>query len=284
MSASQGPSPTKRLKIGEHQLENDNVKGTAAAEHQPSCHPQLSFLDLPAEIRLQVYGHFVTIPAATTRTSKEQIDHRAEVILTRYSLQLLCRQISAEWSPLFYSTTTITVNGAVRYKELSRTQVHSAGLSPDLFESNFLLADQSLHILNAIKRIHYDATIQEGFYRRNTDYAGMQELSNIIATHHDVLTSLEEITLLSSGISQKTCQALRKGYSLKWCWLYSTAHRAGGHKGWRDAQKCLIANWTAIRRMHLQREGARQSFDQVALVFRKAGLPAIANADGWVEV
>ncbi|KIY02441.1 uncharacterized protein Z520_02580 [Fonsecaea multimorphosa CBS 102226] len=76
----------------------------AALQNKP-----LSFLDLPTEIRLQVYQHFVTIPPKTG-IEKRRLD-RSRVIRTRYSLQLTCRKVSQEWSPLFYSTTTIVIHG-----------------------------------------------------------------------------------------------------------------------------------------------------------------------------
>jgi len=46
----------------------------------------------------------------------------------------------------------------------------------------------------------------------------------------------------------------------------------------------FFANWTAVLRMHLLDEVGKGYFDEVALVFRKPGLPTISDEDGWMEV
>ena len=83
------------------------------------------FLDLPVEVRLQIYGHFAHLPRSDGSEShptgvedkgKYQSDRsnarkdkeacateRAIAAFTRRTLRLLCRQINAEFTPIVRS-------------------------------------------------------------------------------------------------------------------------------------------------------------------------------------
>ena len=87
-----------------------------AAQLRPPTHdrprhqyPDASLLGLPLELRLQVYEYCTTLPALSAEPGSRQ--NRNEVSKQRYFLQLVCRQVNHEWTPKFYSTTTIVVHG-----------------------------------------------------------------------------------------------------------------------------------------------------------------------------
>ncbi|KIY03264.1 uncharacterized protein Z520_01731 [Fonsecaea multimorphosa CBS 102226] len=98
----------------------------SAARGNKGENPQwFRFLDLPPEIRLQIYERFAVVDeivlpinprtdvlAAMSRTI--QLEKRSksvqDVKKTRRSLQGVCRRITKEWTPIFFSTTTIVVN------------------------------------------------------------------------------------------------------------------------------------------------------------------------------
>ncbi|OAP65519.1 hypothetical protein AYL99_01491 [Fonsecaea erecta] len=80
-------------------------KSAAEEEKQKDDPPGFRFLDLPSEIRLHIYDYF-----AVEDTSAPADDE--SVKQTRKSLQTVCRQISNEWTPIFFSTTTIVVDSS----------------------------------------------------------------------------------------------------------------------------------------------------------------------------
>ena len=69
----------------------------------------LSFLEMPTEIRLQIYGYFKDIPESATASS--EISDREQILQTRDSLHLICRVVNKEWWPLFYASFTIAIGG-----------------------------------------------------------------------------------------------------------------------------------------------------------------------------
>lgn len=166
------------------------------------------FLDLPFELRLIVYAYFLHmtprylpclhLPLRSLPTTAEfqagmadlprsDVYHHA-ISKTRKSLNLVCRQISAEWSPLFYETTTSIVHASKRKLGYFKPKhiFYNPHCNPWIFANDFLRVLEPTK-LASIKRIEYEN--QPGHLESFNDFP------KLLMKHIDRLPSLERLTL-----------------------------------------------------------------------------------------
>ena len=261
---------------------------------QESAHKRpLSFLDLPAELRLHIYGYFAYIPPTIPETPGSE--HRSEVIETRHSLQLVCRAVNKEWSAIFYSTTTIVANKLSRRHGL---QYHDGrkhlNQSPQSFEVGFLEALPAYR-LGSIQKIHYNIS--------GTSICGLPTMrvtvndnrvwafAAVLSRHLASLQSLCELTLVSDGLQWIHLFNYRVESECDRTW--AGAAFSYGHTRWQSTQRMYqlematgaLSRWSVLRRMHLRSQSFGYStVDEVQMVFRKHGKATFECHDSWIEL
>ncbi|OQV00168.1 hypothetical protein CLAIMM_05701 [Cladophialophora immunda] len=253
----------------------------------------LLFLDLPTEIRLKVYENFTSIPPKTD--DKEGKLERSNVIRTRHSLQLTCRQINREFLPLFYATTTIIVRGVsmvpVRGPPEQRNGLRRI---PSEFELGFLkpslLGVPSPSKLTRIRRLIYEI-LWDLFEPRGQR---VDSLFPVLERYAKALESLEEVVLIGLPYPNDTDYADDKN---QWEPIWSRVSDRVQGRSWTKLE-CHFFNrlrphgydrtWSSIRRMHFEYSSrmvrSRDWVDEVQLVFRKGVKPLAQPKDGWVEL
>ncbi|KAL6246489.1 hypothetical protein RBB50_006726 [Rhinocladiella similis] len=145
----------------------------------------LILTDLPLEVRLQIYGFF-----AHRLTEYDERDWES-IELTRRSLLLVSRQVNAEWTPLFFSTTTILFKadhtsdaGYDRPKRALReeeNELDSVRIAVDTCGA--LLNTIPLHKLKFVRRLQYEHSISQPptpFSFSVTDDRGLVRLSHAL--------------------------------------------------------------------------------------------------------
>ncbi|KAK5043619.1 hypothetical protein LTR84_011333 [Exophiala bonariae] len=186
----------------------DPKKSSDTIKNKSHPQPDSPFLNLPSETRLTIYGYFLqTKPhpptvidfPATRSQAKALIDgnlvasfasleesrkrHDREISITRKSLNLVCRKITAEWSPLFYRTTTITVHRA----KTKWVGYHTARYcNPPSFAHDFLRVLHPSKLAN-IKKIAYDVP--------KDDVHFVADFPKHLVKYISKLTSLESLSI-----------------------------------------------------------------------------------------
>ncbi|KAJ9603871.1 hypothetical protein H2200_011393 [Cladophialophora chaetospira] len=183
-----------------------------------------TFLDLPVEIRLAVYSAFqkssipkstkkrdlwiVQLDKASLKTSAEhgpltdgdgeenrspQRKNESEtykaVAKSRRSLLLTCKKVHEEWSPFFWSSTTIVLG----------TSIHT---DPATFERQFL-ARVDRHKRDAIRHLAYNPLKwkqEHGDHPKSTEHdchhIGVLKLGRVLETWPSLLSNLKDIKII----------------------------------------------------------------------------------------
>ena len=241
----------------------------------------LTFLDLPTEVRLQVYGYLSTFINAESANSVKQRRERSQVLTTRYSLQLVCRQITTEWSPLFYATTTIVANGVSRLNEMTREFGKRSFSGPEPF-IDFFRANCHGHLFTTVRRISYEEKGDN--WLRSTSWIGSGYLAAYLRKDIAYFPRLEEIEfrakLYNSCIAQKN-----DATSLKRLWsqlsdvckiVTPLTSGGGGSDDWTVARRMRFRDPQILGIRHYGVDGA-----MLQVLLRKAGLPLLGYSDGW---
>ena len=222
----------------------------------------------------------------------------ANTLTTRSSLQLVCRQINTEWSPFFYSTTTIAANAALGENEYLRKQILGVNLRPEVFEAD-LFGDTSTHFLDNIRKISYNATSKDSRFNE-LNFQGCERFAEILRGYFNDLPSLEEVILHSTADYHYMQYLNRMNHVQTW-------DRASEmDRGWTstpDVFKSMRENhkfseWVAVRRMHGMNKiwfKARQTYNnaktpvgmriyELQIIFHKPGLPPTQDTERWITV
>ena len=267
-----------------------------------------SFLDLPLELRHQIYGYFEHIPLANSQDQKD----REEILKSRRVLQLICRKINQEWSEFFFRTTTIIANGPSPKPDTHSGKPRIQCLSPGFFEIQFL-KKVDLPKLQQLRRIRYQISAQVAYERGpwpeslfdpclNIDAA--INLATILSRHRDTLTALEEVTFLAKT-SQSFMIAIREPVTARnrerlWYLCGSDGLRG---KEWIELRNRMqtelqdewMRDWQIVRRLKvLQRSNFSNPsnisaawgyiFDEVEVVYRKLSKPVSSAMEAYVEL
>ncbi|EXJ60334.1 hypothetical protein A1O7_04486 [Cladophialophora yegresii CBS 114405] len=181
------------------------------------------FMDLPLEVRMGVYDYFVAAPkdaagsdegfSAITEAGKEShrcfplqrrvdagfVEELTIILKTRRSLLSVSHQINAEWSPVFFRTTTIIVHGPIL------EYLHDGGVGTTtgraLGFEKFFLRSASASTLGNIRRLCYDASIHGPFesvsYSKATtvNFPNLRQFARILDRYRTDLSSLQEVEL-----------------------------------------------------------------------------------------
>ena len=222
------------------------------------------FLDLPTEVRLEIYSYLVNVPERVKwpRISLgsfsynvslvDEVGRRAEedykrvhkeTALTRRSLLLLCRQINAEFSSIFYRTSKVIIHrdrvrldcfrgdwGAhiLPWPEVSDpipTRKIITRSDAAFFRTTYF-RDAKQSTMSQIRHLDYDASIwdkfvwlpyemwticdQDNHLTTNIDFVGLHKLSRVLAKYKDSFPSLESVRL--HGVGDVSNGAYRLGH------------------------------------------------------------------------
>lgn len=139
------------------------------------------FLDLPTEIRLEVYNLF------DFNMNLEVNWENHTLALTRKSLRLVCHRISEEWDPMFFSTTTITMETS-QNRSCSRHDLH-----PLLERAEFalFLKNACSNLLNNVQKVRY---------HRRLFGAMLEQDSWYLTSSLDNFVSLTELVIAQEGL------------------------------------------------------------------------------------
>ena len=148
---------------------------------------------------MQIYNHFAELPplAYDMSPNRDMLDgpnkERFDIATTRISLLSVSRQITAEWAPIFWKTTTVLVSPTSE----SPLDVYSEGeefdgdyfpssdfrrkRTPAEFESLFISQMAELK-LQSIWKLEFDATVDiaSGSSGNFIDYDGLAKLSRSV--------------------------------------------------------------------------------------------------------
>ena len=267
----------------------------------PNGQKSFPFLDLPFELRLSIYALFLhitpyylqclklplrNIPDPTQTSddpailSDSQQDY-AKMLRTRKSLNQVCHQITDEWSPLFWETTTAIVHASKRH--LGYFQPRHMILDPNCNPWSF--ANDFLRVLTPpkmgmIKRITYD--IRPGAFDSIADFP------KLLMKYIDRLPALEQLALTSQTFNLVDHGFVRIGsYPIdvwrtsQWQrkWEQIEQHFLGiGRKNQtiraRRNGAGVLEGWNATRKLtahHAHPRDAYLTVRAVAVVFKKAG-------------
>ena len=275
MSSSSTEWPPQALETNPARSQPPIVLPAQAATHsQPESSPTVnSFLDLPLEIRELIYSYFTCLPAspkvnlASDRTAYE---NRIATARTRLHLQLICRQINHEWSPIFYKSTIIAIHGSSqRLESLAEghgwDELYNLRRPPSLFSKNFLVKSHS-HIFPHVRKLHYRADNESG--------AGI-----IVALLQaaPVLGALEEILVSYPG-SRVEFHRTRTPVEEDWhyMWEKTSTRLYTAERGFQILGRGGPCHgWAVVRKLKYENNGNRYNSVEVQLVFQK---PSIRQA------
>jgi len=121
------------------------------------------FIELPPEIRLQVYGYFACCPSDLDdpHTPIFGQEEWKEIQVTRRSLLSVSRQVNDDWTPLFFSTTSLVIKPAPLAMSGSRTKKKGQDDSNEDSKAAIarlakaLLADIPVNKLRYVRKLEY---------------------------------------------------------------------------------------------------------------------------------
>ena len=169
------------------------------------------FLDLPPELKLEIYGYYAFVDSMFTLwllpntsymlTSLEEgllpndneadaddaqiaakNQHIQQVIQTRKSLLLVCRAINQEFTPMFFSTTTIVLKPSPLLTDLPRK-----------FGEVFMPESAQLK-LSFVTKLKFKDLLSNGYLEDFRECEGMVSLLGVLQTHLPQFHSLKKIT------------------------------------------------------------------------------------------
>ncbi|KAJ9613171.1 hypothetical protein H2200_003112 [Cladophialophora chaetospira] len=256
-----------------------------------------SFFDLPTETRVQIYKSFADLPVSdqafkpntyasrslfTTALDRE----RLQLIATRGSLRLVCRQICFEWSPVFYATTTFELEGEGA-KNLTR------------FEN----ALRCYPAFYGLRRLSYELTVGDRLSYLWFKTEEVSQFASFLRRHIKSLDSLQEIIL--SANARHVISVVVGTDASSWENLWDGAcgtdlvgsdweHLCRYFQDYRAYNaEPLLRGWSAARRMKYAKcelpevdgtPATHYDVSTVQVVFRKPGTSAPPAAASWVEL
>lgn len=258
-----------------------------------SHHGTATLLELPAEVRLEIFGYFRNLPEEIA-TGHDEIT-RTRQMQARAALRLVCKQISSEWSPIFFATTTVVLN-VCKNRTLERV------------ESTFLAQPIADRLAN-LRKLSYEVSTTE----HHLVSLGISQtrklflLAGILSTHKALFASLGEVLLSARALPvflrTKNLLHTEDGEFWNHLWRTTSDNLRGGH--WWDIyvrfREQLPSNtpepWSVIRKMQYETTDETTLFfpsyrrrtyrvDVVQLVFRKPPMSTLTSTalDGWVEL
>ena len=146
----------------------------------PPAPEYFRLLDLPLDIRKEIYDYFVGNP------KEESTEETRAVKRARQSLLSVNRQINYEWTPLFYRTANIEVR--------PHKVINAKGIAPDIFEQSFLKVTNTWMLSN-IRKLSYNAVASGP---GASDFAGLRVFARILNKYIGHLQCLDVVNLHSS--------------------------------------------------------------------------------------
>ncbi|KAK5265679.1 hypothetical protein LTR99_008817 [Exophiala xenobiotica] len=243
----------------------------ATATQQDAVVSQFHFLNLPAEVRLQIYDLFATVPPL--KIPLKPFNDHFIAVRTRRNLMLVCHKITQEFAPLFYRTTTVIVHTPKEIHELNPRQFKFDSVTgkyeerfgwpgnyctPAQFDHLFLKRLQPHKICN-IRKLEYNAMAWR-YDRGRLDFHLFVSLTSILRLYKSDLTSLSEVVLLgppraslirylwpSQPNADPCCDPKevwkRDGYNGNWddtLRSMQSSRRSGIFRGWRIEKEVSI--------------------------------------------
>ncbi|KAJ9610415.1 hypothetical protein H2200_005192 [Cladophialophora chaetospira] len=219
----------------------------------------------------------------TTKVIGDTESDRHQTLMTRYSLQMVCRQISREWSPMFYSTTTVVASRLEREKpEERRDGARRLAAETDDFQSLFLESLPTYN-LQSIQKIYYNMThrmrnIPDEVFIRH--YCAKDFISILVETFSS-LPSLKEIIIACYDDTEGPSTVVKtRKWEAAWEWMVS-------HDSWKSLQGLLQSGferlaspgWCSVRKLHLvdvpYQDSLCAQIDEWQLSFCKGSAPTV---------
>ncbi|KAJ9607432.1 hypothetical protein H2200_008505 [Cladophialophora chaetospira] len=254
------------------------------------------FLDLPGEIRNQIYQYFLhglSINESDEYTGDQQqiqetIDQDA-MKKTRSSLLSICRQINKEYTPLFYNTFSVVVHTPRRpiqayapwlYYGPETTMMVTRSTSEN-FQQEFLMPLEPYRMAS-IRHICYDASIWDHYVwlpqkfkvrhplvsnvdrsglSTNIDFEGLLHFARVLSQHKEQLAGLQQVTLTGRGDSDNDA------YKLK---VKQVDKENQVWKGWHVERRVVVAlKYPPPRQSAFDQNAEVYSVRRVTLTFQK---------------
>ncbi|OQV11110.1 hypothetical protein CLAIMM_15005 [Cladophialophora immunda] len=299
---SKGPAGARRSST-KRQLRTPRKKADSiAAKGKESKNPPgFRLLDLPPEIRLQIYRYFATVgkiilpkEPALYRRKVNELEKRKRGVrdakATRTSLQWVCHQISEEWAPIFFSTTTIVVNPARSPDDGS--QLPDDGLedfqyTPEEFR-NFFMDTTPECKLKYITKLKYIDFLGKDLTNPKTGL-GLASLIGALKEHLPKLPSLSKVTylvVLDSDCRPLTPYSYRATHETAFSFPdYEGRLRTLEQQALSGTGTGFLNNWVSQRKIKyrlvlgLEREDRRD----MKLIFRREQLPTARSMADRME-
>lgn len=203
-------------------------------EHSNAQASRLDLLSLPSEVRFEIYSYFSFPPKSKQETHNIfEAQDSFHISSTRLALRRVCKQVSLEWDPVFFSTATITVKnrqdgfdrllwpnkirqllvdgehdqGSRRWSDVYRSespaQLAMSGMTPAVDFGFGCLRNTSEHTLSIIRKLRYEFLnihpFDSGPEHEFDDLGDLRLFARSIKCHQPGhLKSLTEVTVLIS--------------------------------------------------------------------------------------
>jgi len=152
------------------------------------------FLDLPFEIRDQIYSYIFNDDPSKKRSERS----KRRAIITKKSLLSVCHQTSEEYGPLYYRHHQLHIMVHATYLKAT-SPWRPRRCSPVDFENRYL-GTLAQYKLRNIRQLTYNATILETpclpdicTSPTRIDWSGLSHFSGILRKYPGILESLEEL-------------------------------------------------------------------------------------------
>ncbi|KIW52785.1 hypothetical protein PV05_08406 [Exophiala xenobiotica] len=162
------------------------------------------FLELPVEIRMQIYDLFCTVPSKKGQSIPPE---RSSVMKARGNLLLTCRQIHQEFAPDFYRSVDIKIhNWWALGGGLGPGKAGSLSQAIGGFERLFLKT-LAIHKLQSIRRLELDVSVGPELLFLSTSasaaHRSTRRLTDVLSKHIHNLKSLCEVSMFETVPQEK---------------------------------------------------------------------------------
>ncbi|KAJ9616423.1 hypothetical protein H2200_000141 [Cladophialophora chaetospira] len=184
---------------------------------QPQPLQQKGFLDLPVEVRLNIYQWVAEAPAPKNPLGKRNN------IEGRYALLLVSKLISKEWSEIFYTTVTFRFGkhgGPFAVNEGKPFCQGSEGFGEQISKISPSIP-QRVQVLEFV--LQKEECLSYEMVTKNALVEDFGKIATIVRQYRDDLKSLQEVifshsTDVSAARLAGTPTIVRRGVEIEWAW------------------------------------------------------------------
>ncbi len=273
-------------------IDPDLGRRLASSQKKPSKSHQSSnaklieqtstFLALPSEVRMMIYQYILQVPRGQGDWDNKHFlaGDKAAILIARKSLLHTCRQMTLEWAPMYYRSTTIVVNGAKLLQTSQNIIQRRLTKGPTQLGNSFLKNAAPRKVQN-IRKIEYDLSLPKA---KAVQFHGADALAKLMRKYDGVLTSLTSLNLYTTSFSpaRQTFQHLNVK-SNPWIMPLHNGNEVWAtiddNAQWEDTiQKFLdlLGNWHIVIRIsgrlaerNIPSQGRQLTVERVSIKFTK---------------